>query len=192
MTGPAHILSNMLMCAECGSRLHGYGSNVRWACSCCGGVSRSTPLVWGTVDAYVRAQLAQVAWSDAADAVKVVEAALGARVTTLEAQAADLRSRYLAPAGRRDHMDGRDYWPALRDLREIITTREREIARIVSAATAELPPDVSALEVWEGDAPETLDVRRMLLAAVIHVVVIHKVGRGKRAGPDSIEIIPAA
>lgn len=166
-----HVLSGFLRCGQpgCGGRMqiHGPENHRSWECVECNGSRRRYATVATVVDAWVRTRLRLAA-------VEVADEAMA------DPQAVKLRRELSELEARRTRMTARlatleisedDYYPAIAALRDAITTRQSELARMVRDAERALPPD--ALALWEDDRPEMLAQRRALLGTLIdHVAIV--------------------
>jgi site-specific DNA recombinase len=195
-TARVHLLKGFLRCGNpaCGMVLIAGKDNGRrvWRCppksqgGCCG-ISRSYDLVARVVDGYVREALTMARVEEIASAQDDPRRrALEAEIAELEARAADLARRY---ADTENPLSPDDYFPMVTGVRDGITTRRRDLAAMVRTAERALPPD--ALATWDDDRPETLGVRREMLARLIdYVVILPTRNLGRRgAPPESVRIM---
>lgn len=167
-----HVLAGFVRCGKpgCGGRMRVRGgkSGPGWACEACHGSWRKYDTVKEVVDAFVRTRLAVMAIEVQEEVMSSERAVkLAEELAELEKRRTGLMALHADPAASLPE----DYFELLTALRDAITTRQSEQARMVRDAGRALPPD--ALAIWDDDRPEMLDARRAVLADVIdHIVIL--------------------
>jgi DNA invertase Pin-like site-specific DNA recombinase len=200
-TSRKYLLSGFVYCANCGHKMdpqvtHGKNSRNRYLCYSarggCGKVARHMPWLEDVVITTVTAALRDDNPQVEADSLSADVESLDDEIAALEGKAAEYREGFTAGV-----FDMADLAAELPKLRERVNALKRERAEVVRRVASLAAADEADLSRWLDTDPESLSVRRAILARYVSRVMVKPLPKGKAWGAstplplDSVQIIPA-
>lgn len=199
---PKHLLTSIATCGKCGGIIRGtvrqaYGSTARYLTySCRAKHCVSVPLE--LADDVVRKAVLSL-WPTEAPAVDTVrEAALDAEIAAVRTRRKDLAMDYAAGLLPREAMvagvkTADATLKALEEERASLTREtERALSLVPEALEGFMPQDRKlSLTGPQGPALD-IDQQRAIVRRVVDRVLIQPVGRGRKATPSHVQVIPKA